>query len=341
MSLRFQRRISLGKFIQLNLSKSGIGYSFGVTGLRLSKGPSGTWFTIGLPGTGLSYRKHLDSKGKARKSPETGAQTKPVPASERPEPGFFAAGAEKALFKGLNAYDAGRVDQALEHFLEAAPEEPGAAILAASILVKRPEQAYRGTELMEEVVQSDGEFPTELMQKYLLDREIEIAITPMITATVTVDGLAATLLLIELYQKQRRVREAIALLEELEELSDEPVLTLSLCELYASRNLWDNIIERGPKYDSEDDITLGIMIFYGRALQEKELHEAAVTVFTKALRRTKDRNPSLLNEVRYWRALSYLDQGKTTQANRELQRVYAENPNFRDVAQRLEMLSIK
>ena len=34
-------------------------------------------------------------------------------------------------------------------------------------------------------------------------------------------------------------------------------------------------------------------------MQAQGLHEAAVTVFTKALRRKKDRNPALLNEAAY------------------------------------------
>ncbi len=339
MGFRLQRSIRLGKFVRLNISKSGVGFSAGITGLRISKGPSGTWFTIGLPGTGLSYRKKLDSKSNrraARSESQTATETAALP-----EPGFFAPGHEKDLAKGLAAYRAGHLDEALEHLLEAAPDEPGAAILAASLLVKDDTRHFEGTELLENVVESDDEFPTPLMEKYLAGLEIDIDITPNITASVAVDGLAAILLLVELYQKQRRVREAIALLEEVEALAQEPAIKLSLCELYASRNLWDNIIDVGKKIESEDDVTLGIMIFYGRALQEKELHEAAITIFTKALRRRKDRTPALLHKARYWRAISYQTQGKNSRANKEFQKLYAEAPDFRDVAERLAEFSLK
>ena len=254
-----------------------------------------------------------------------------------------AAGAGRGdrLAIDLVGHVAGRIDEALEHFLDAAPEETGAAIFAAAILAKKEEQEFQASELLEDVVQSDDEFPTELMQKYLANVHLEIDITPNVTAQVPVDGLAATLLLIELYQTQRRVREAIALLEEIEELAGEPVLTLSLCELYASRQLWDNIIERAKQTESEDDVTLETLIFYGQAMQEKGIHEAAITVFTKALRRKKDHNPMLLNEARYWRAISYQEQGKNQRANTEFQKLYAEAPDFRDVAERLEDFSIK
>lgn len=340
MGFRLQRSIRLGKFVRLNISKSGVGFSAGITGLRISKGPSGTWFTIGLPGTGLSYRKKLDSKSSKKENrSENKAAATATP--ELPQPGFFAAGHEKDLARGLEAYRKGDIDEALDHFLEAAPDEPGAAILAASILVKDEARHYEGTPLLEAVVESDEAFPTPLMEKYLAGIQIDIDITPTITATVAVDGLAAILLLVELYQKQRRVREAMALLEEVEELAQEPAIKLSLCELYASRNLWDNIINIASQTESEDDVTLGIMLFQGRALQEKNLHEAAITVFTKALRRKKDRTSALLHQARYWRAISYQAQGKNSRANKEFQKLYAEAPDFRDVAERLAEFSLR
>ena len=190
-------------------------------------------------------------------------------------------------------------------------------------------------------MQSDDEFPTPLMEKYLASTEIEINITPNVTVNVPVDGLAATLLLVELYQSNRRVREAIALLEEVSELANEPVLILSLCELYASREIWEGIIDRAQQIEPVDDVTLEIIIYYGRAMQEKGLHEAAISVFSKALRKKKDRNPSLLREAAYWRAISYQEQGKRSQAHKEFELLYAEDPNFRDVAQRLADFSLR
>ncbi|MBN1217505.1 MAG: DUF4236 domain-containing protein [Anaerolineae bacterium] len=346
MGFRLQRSIRLGKFIRLNISKSGVGVSAGVRGLRISTGPRGTHLNVGLPGTGLSYRKQLRSKSNKRQErPEAQASAQTAPRQailpERPEPGLFASKEEKELAQGLEDYRAGRIDEALAHFLEVAFDEAGAAIFAAAILAKRADQEYRASALLETVIEKDDEFPTELMQKYLAGATLDIDITPNVTARVPVDGLAATLLLVELYQLQRRVREAMALLEEVEALAGEPVLTLSLCELYASRQLWDNIIDRASGVEPVDDVALETLIFYGRAMQEKELHEAAVTVFTKALQQKKDRSPLLLHEARYWRAISYQEQGKARQADAEFQKLYAEAPDFRDVEQRLADFSIR
>jgi len=341
MGFRIQKSIRLGKLLRLNISKSGIGISAGIPGLRIGTGPRGAYFSAGLPGTGLSYRQKISSNRKADSadlSTKTKAQVAPP---ETPSPGFFAPRHEKELAKGLEDYEAGQEDGALEHFLAAAPDEPGAAILAATILAEREGSEYQAIELLEGVVQSDGEFPTPLMEKYLASTEIDINVTPNVNVSVSVDGLAATLLLVELYQSNRRVREAIALLEEVAELANEPVLILSLCELYASREIWDGIIDRARQVEPVDDVTLEIVIYYGRTMQEKGLHEAAISVFSKALRKKKDRNPQLLREAAYWRAISYQEQGKRSQAQKEFELLYAEDPNFRDVAQRLADFSLR
>ncbi len=62
--VRFQRRISLGPGLRLNLSKSGIGISTGIRGFSLSTGSRGPSLNLGIPGTGLSQRISLNSNKK-------------------------------------------------------------------------------------------------------------------------------------------------------------------------------------------------------------------------------------------------------------------------------------
>jgi tetratricopeptide (TPR) repeat protein len=344
MGIRYYRSIGLGKLLRLNISKSGIGVSARLAGVSLSAGPSGSFINLNLPGTGLSYRKRLGS-GTAKQAVAEARSGESSPPSDKPaplpSPGFFAPRHEKELAKGLEAYRTNRKEEALTHFLEAAPEEPGAAIFAAALLAEKDPSSFQATEMLEKVVQSDGEFPTPLMEKYMSDASLNVNITPRVTVTVPVGGLAATLLLVELYQREGRFRNAIGLLEEIEELATEPVLTLSLCELYAERSLWEGIIDKAKNTEPEDDVTLELLIYYGRAMQEMDMQEAAVTVFTKALRRKKNRESDLINEAMYWRAISYIKQGKVSQANKEFQRIFAENPDFRDVAQRLNDAALR
>lgn len=57
MGLNFRKSISIGKHSRINLSKSGIGFSTGVKGARVSVGPRGVRKTVGIPGTGVYYTK--------------------------------------------------------------------------------------------------------------------------------------------------------------------------------------------------------------------------------------------------------------------------------------------
>lgn len=55
MGLRFRKSIKLGG-LRINFSKSGIGYSYGVKGLRYTKTANGKdRITASIPGTGISY----------------------------------------------------------------------------------------------------------------------------------------------------------------------------------------------------------------------------------------------------------------------------------------------
>ena len=57
MGLFFRKRVGLGP-LNLNLSKSGIGFSLGVRGFHAGISSSGRrYVSAGLPGTGIAYRK--------------------------------------------------------------------------------------------------------------------------------------------------------------------------------------------------------------------------------------------------------------------------------------------
>ena len=66
MGLRYRKSIKLfGGALRINFSKSGIGYSYGGKGARITKTANGrTRATLSVPGTGISY---VTESGKKRK----------------------------------------------------------------------------------------------------------------------------------------------------------------------------------------------------------------------------------------------------------------------------------
>ena len=73
MGVRFRKSINLGGGFRINVSKSGVGYSWGTKGVRFTKTARGTSRnTYSIPGTGLSYvtergKKNRTSAPKATK----------------------------------------------------------------------------------------------------------------------------------------------------------------------------------------------------------------------------------------------------------------------------------
>ena len=63
MGFRYRKSINLGGGFRVNLSKSGVGYSWGVKGYRVTKTANGkTRKTYSIPGTGLSYVEETNGK---------------------------------------------------------------------------------------------------------------------------------------------------------------------------------------------------------------------------------------------------------------------------------------
>jgi hypothetical protein len=75
MGLRFQRRVRLFPGVSLNLGKSGVSVSVGGRGHSVNYSRRGTYGTVGIPGTGISFRQKLDSSHPTSRS---GAQLRIV-----------------------------------------------------------------------------------------------------------------------------------------------------------------------------------------------------------------------------------------------------------------------
>ena len=76
MVFRYRKSINLGGGFKINISKSGIGYSWGVPGYRITKtARRNTKKTYSIPGTGLSY---VDETGHKRTKTTPASQPSPV-----------------------------------------------------------------------------------------------------------------------------------------------------------------------------------------------------------------------------------------------------------------------
>lgn len=67
MGFRYRKSINLGGGFRVNISKSGVGYSWGVKGARITKTARGTTRrTLSIPGTGISYSEETRNNKRRR-----------------------------------------------------------------------------------------------------------------------------------------------------------------------------------------------------------------------------------------------------------------------------------
>lgn len=337
MSFRFWRRIRIAPGVTLNLSKSTASLSLGPRGAKYTISPRGNRATAGLPGTGLFYTVH-DRKSAGR----GGAAPAPrVPHRDRLKLGYFqrlmTPTEERQFVDGVRALNEGDQDAALAA-LEEARDLPDAAWMAGMIRMRR-EELDAAKAHFRQALDRLGDLGT-LFGKYEIAAQASLPITPDIFAHVFPRERGTRLALVEIAQLQGRHGDAMAHVERLLEIDPtDPVVLLSFAELALDtpddRALMDRVVRATVHVENETPVDTAILLYRGKALAALGLPDAAIDVFTLGNRRRKDRPEALLHQIRYDRAVLYHETGQRARARREFERLYAADPGFEDVAERL------
>lgn len=335
MGFRARKSINLGGGFRVNLSKSGIGLSAGVPGMRTSINSSGRrTSSVGIPGTGLSYRTDRGGSGAGGRSSSGSRRTAAAAPVALPTAPLFAPKEEKIFLKGVGAYMSGRHSEAVDLLRPISAEKVGALYFLASALAAE-ERTAEAIPAYEAVIASHDEIPDAMMRKYGIGGIARIAITEVVAADVPMSSLSAALTLAELYQRSGRSDDAIDLLEALGEAGAGATCALSLADLYAEAGAWQEVIRVTDGFaTNDDDAGLATLLYRAEAMVELNMGEGALALTKEALRSSK-RDEQLLRRGRYLRGRSYEAAGKAGMAAKEYEKVYAEDARYADVAKRL------
>jgi len=179
------------------------------------------------------------------------------------------------------------------------------------------------------------------LARYHLDATLHVPVAPEIMAVVRPNLEGVLLGLVEVYQRQGRWREAVECLERLRRIApDDPVVALSLVEMLmeapgAGEKTWRYVVRLTDQADNASPLHTALLLYRARALRRLGHPEAARQTLTLAMRRKKNRPDELRNALLYERALAHEDLGQKARARRDLERLYAHAPNYKDVARRL------
>ncbi|MFQ5673918.1 MAG: DUF4236 domain-containing protein [Nitrospinales bacterium] len=339
MGFRFFRRIKVAPGVTLNLSKSGGSLSFGRRGVHFTVGPRGRRSTVGIPGTGMFYTSACPAPARRSRPPPQAPEPVILP-KDRLKLGFFKSlltpKDEKAFVDGCRELALGREEQAMRH-LETAVHLADGAFLAGFLALKK-----RRFGKAAEYLQMAAEQKTRLnryFSKYGISATMSLPITEEVSAHVGPDIRGILLALAEVYQGHGRWAEAIDCLQRLRRLNpDDIVVKLSLAEILLEskpKDFTKKIVKLAEGVANESVLHTALILYKVRALRELGLPEAARDTATEVLRRKKDRPPELLRALCYERALAYEALGRESQARGEFEKLYAQAPDYEDVADRL------
>ena len=340
MAFRARKSFKIAPGVRVTASKSGLSASVGPRGLTHSVGPGGRRTNVSLPGTGVG---HSHKHGKGRSGRPVQAAPPPPPAARDPLrlsllDKLFKSAAEKAFVRALRSFRDEDPATAVEHLTLADQQHADVAYLRSfgALLQKDADAALPA---LEQAIELNG-LGTKVAA-YDFPGAFEIPVTDELTIEAGPDEASVRFLLVELYQGSERPVDARRHAEALIAMEpDRPAAVISFAELVlddeapAQEDL-HRVAELCAGHENDDAVDTILFLYRARALAALGMNDAAIEVLTAAGRRKKDRSATLLNQVAYDRAVLLERTGKKARARKEFEKIYAADPSFEDVAERL------
>ncbi|QGU95970.1 DUF4236 domain-containing protein [Clostridium bovifaecis] len=337
MGFRFYKRINIMPGVSLNLSKSGPSLSIGPKGMKYSIGPKGTRTTFSIPGTGIYY---TTSKPNKKNSSSNNNYRQPLPNAQS---GFFSqlfmSGEEKKFSSGLTVFLQGDVITAKRNFLDSNSSDGYFMAGFISLGEGKHSEAEGYFNRCKAYISKLGQIASKIDNNL----EILLEVTDYIEAPIKIDKRGLALCCAEAYQKQGKYEEALKVLEEIwNENSSDKIVCLSLIDLVsvdskATAQILKEIIEITKDVENDTPIDTNILYLRSYALYRLNLVAPAVDELSKLIRKKKDRPEELMLDIRYLRGQMYEELGQQAKARKDYEFIFAQEPGYEDVAQKLNL----
>lgn len=348
MSLRFRKSVKLIPGVRLNFNKDSMGVSFGVPGMRYTMNTKGRrTFTTGIPGTGLYNVETLSSGAKSARAAAQEAAEEVQFVDERPEikPGLLSPKFEKEFHKflwdvyGLSDKQVDDPKSIVEkgQALQAKYPKIGYPVDAIMFLhaITSKETVDVGEKLGYAIWKDRTKyFGHPVSQKYFEGMKVTFTLTRGITSEEMYSAQTFGLMWAEALQAGERYNEA---LEVLVELVADQLVGIALADLEITMGDFDAALETTEDIENFDDATVIMLVLRGVAFREKDLNDAALECFKRAIAK-KDRSEGAIHRALYERSLTYVKMGKKAMARKDLEKILVDDPTSKVANEALEKL---
>jgi len=332
--------------VRLNFSKETVGLSFGVPGARYTMNSKGRrTVSTGIPGTGIYNVETLNSGTRSSSARSRAAANSQNPGISQgpPAPGLFARKPERELNRYL-----------LDIYNADEPDDPSSVIEKATALkAQYPELKYALDLISFLHGLTDDKFQTEVaewgailweqrgaafddkyVRKYFKGITPGVTISPGISTQLHYNEQTLGFLWSELLQLQKKYDEAVAVLMQIQ---PDQMVGISLADIEISVGDFDGAIATTEDIEVFDDATAMMMVLRGVAFRGKDMHEAAIECFKRALKQ-KQMPEALVHRALFERGTTYGQMGKKAMGIKDLEKILVDNPDYPEVEKKLAEL---
>lgn len=323
MGFRFRRSVGLGKGIRVNLSKGGIGVSAGVKGARVGFGPRGAYVSGGIQGTGLCGTSYARAKARTSRKAVIASPAIGTPVlAEFPSQGLMGLSPPLTGVFWIGA----TISAVVIRF-------PMGVVVAAALLIiwyvrkksKSVELGERYQAARAHIVAGRYKDAAELIAQVARERPSACALLAL--------GHARCL-------AQELIPAAAAYKEYLVANPTDMEVSIRYASLAMSQEEFKEALAMLEKLPAAARDTVPVLSMIGDCLVKTGQAHLAVEVLRNAPLRTRRPDPALTS-IRYTLGLAYHQTGDKRRALAMFNRVYADDPKFSDVKQRVEELQKK
>ena len=333
MGFRFFRRMKIAPGITINMSKSGPSVSFGPRGAKYTVSRKGTRKTFGLTGTGLFYTKFNSNKSKKKQRKKIIEENQGKLLNIGFFKSLFVPKEEKEFIEGCKSLVAGDNKKAYTIFKDV--NGIADSYFLSGFLAFHFTKYDEALDFFNKAVELKNDLSKKI-NEYNMSVALSIPVTENIDVYIRPDITGILLALVEIYQIKKEFDKALKAAEKLLSISpDDLLIKLSYVELLTDINetkkdmkINDKIVKEIQNIGNKEDIECALLLYKAKALINLNMYTAARDVLTFALRKKKGRSEELLNELMHQRAMVYNHLGKKSQAKKDLERIYMNEPDF-------------
>jgi tetratricopeptide (TPR) repeat protein len=334
--------------VRLSFNKDSVGMSFGVPGARYTINSKGRrTVSTGIPGTGLYNVETLSSgRRSSRQSAATSNQSdnssSGSPASRRP--GLFTRKAEREFYDFLHDIfkwdEEDTPDQAIEKARALSEKHP---TLKWPLLLLQMLYSVKGSSVDDAVAYEWSKelwtnraavFSDKYVRKYFGGITLQVQITPGITTSQIYNQQTLGHIIVELLQQMAKAEEAFKVLIEMD---PDQLVAISMADIEIGEKDYDGAIETTEDVENEDDATAMLLVLRGVAFREKEMLDASLECFKRALA-SKKRDEKLLHRALFERAETYVRLKKKAMAIKDLEKILVDDSDYPAVEEKLAKL---